>query len=72
MGDEDARFLRPDVIIEPLADRFYSSLHTVAPIQAAMNLTLLQLPMLESYLHSPQVHKCYRQSTAARRIFRRH
>jgi L-ascorbate metabolism protein UlaG (beta-lactamase superfamily) len=56
MGDEDARFLRPDVIIEPLADRFYSSLHTVAPIQAAMNLTLLQLPMLESYLHSPQVH----------------
>ncbi len=55
MGDEP-RFLRPDVIIEPLVDRFYASLHTVAPVQAAMNLAFLQVPLLESYLQSPQVH----------------
>jgi L-ascorbate metabolism protein UlaG (beta-lactamase superfamily) len=55
MNDEP-RFLRPNVIIEPLADRFYASLHTVAPVQAAMNLAFLQIPMLESYLRSPQVH----------------
>ena len=49
-------FLRPDVIIEPLVDRFYASLLTVAPVQAAMNLAFMQVPLLESYLQSPQVH----------------
>ena len=31
-------------------------LHTVAPVQAAMNLAFVQVPLLESYLQSPQVH----------------
>src|SRR6266567_826593 len=55
MSDEP-RFLRPDVIIEPLVDRFYAWLQTVAPVQAAMNLAFAQVPLLESYLQSPQVH----------------
>lgn len=55
MSDEP-RFLRPDVIIEPLVDRFYAWLHTVAPVQSAMNLAFAQVPLLESYLQSPQVH----------------
>jgi L-ascorbate metabolism protein UlaG (beta-lactamase superfamily) len=54
--DDKAKFLRPDVIIEPLVDRFYAWLHTVAPVQAAMNLAFVQIPLLESYLQSPQVH----------------
>jgi L-ascorbate metabolism protein UlaG (beta-lactamase superfamily) len=53
---EEPRFLRPDVIIEPLADGFYAWLHNVAPVQAAMNLAFVQVPLLESYLQSPQVH----------------
>jgi L-ascorbate metabolism protein UlaG (beta-lactamase superfamily) len=53
---EEPRFLRPDVIAEPLVDRFYASLMTLAPVQAAMNLAFLQVPLLESYLQSPQVH----------------
>jgi len=53
-GDE--KFLRSRVIIEPLVDRFYAWFHTVAPVQASMNLTFLQVPMLESYLDNPQVH----------------
>jgi L-ascorbate metabolism protein UlaG (beta-lactamase superfamily) len=52
----EPRFLRSRVIIEPLVDRFYAWFHTVAPVQAAMNLEYLQIPMLESYLQSPQVH----------------
>lgn len=52
----EQRFLRPDVIVEPLVDRFYAWLHTVAPVQAAMNLAFLQVPLLESYLQSPRVH----------------
>src|SRR6266567_2108988 len=53
---DEPRFLRPDVIIEPLVDRFYAWLQTVAPVQAAMNLAFAQVPLLESYLQSPQVH----------------
>jgi L-ascorbate metabolism protein UlaG (beta-lactamase superfamily) len=39
-----------------LVDRFYAWFHTFAPVQAAMNLTFLQVPLLESYLQSPAVH----------------
>jgi L-ascorbate metabolism protein UlaG (beta-lactamase superfamily) len=54
--EDEVRFLRPDVILEPLVDRFFGWMHTVAPVQAAMNLALVQVPLLESYLQSPQVH----------------
>jgi L-ascorbate metabolism protein UlaG (beta-lactamase superfamily) len=53
---EEPIFLRPDAIIEPLVDGFYAWLHTVAPVQAAMNLAFVQVPLLESYLQSPLVH----------------
>ncbi|MFI0371286.1 MBL fold metallo-hydrolase [Actinomadura sp. 1N219] len=49
-------FLRSNAIIEPLVDRFYAWMHIVSPAQAAMNLANVQVPLLESYLHSPQVH----------------
>jgi L-ascorbate metabolism protein UlaG (beta-lactamase superfamily) len=52
----EPRFLRPNAIIEPLTDGFYAWAHTVAPVQGAMNLAFLQVPLLESYLQSPQVH----------------
>ena len=53
---EQARFLRPNVIMEPLVDRFYAWHHIVAPVQASMNLAFMQVPMLESYLQAPKVH----------------
>jgi L-ascorbate metabolism protein UlaG (beta-lactamase superfamily) len=49
-------YLRSNAIIEPLVDRFYAWLHTTAPVQASMNLAFVQVPLLESYLQSPQVH----------------
>jgi L-ascorbate metabolism protein UlaG (beta-lactamase superfamily) len=52
----DELFLRSKVIIEPLVDRFFAWPYTVAPVQAAMNLAFLQVPLLESYLQSPPVH----------------
>ena len=61
-----ARFLRPDAIIEPLVDGFYAWVHTVAPVQAAMNLAFAQIPLLESYLQSPQVHINATQNPALR------
>src|SRR5215469_9373203 len=54
--DNETMFLRPDAIIEPLVDGFYAWMHTVTPVQAAMNLAFVQVPLLESYLQSPQVH----------------
>ncbi|MBD2895154.1 4-amino-L-phenylalanyl-[CmlP-peptidyl-carrier-protein] 3-hydroxylase [Actinomadura sp. RB99] len=54
--ENEPRFLRPNVIIEPLVDRFYVSLNTLAPVQASMNLAYLQVPMLEAYLQAPKVH----------------
>jgi L-ascorbate metabolism protein UlaG (beta-lactamase superfamily) len=54
--EDEAGFLRPDAIIEPLVDGFYGWMHTVAPVQAAMNLAFVQVPLLESYLQAPQVH----------------
>ncbi|MGW0838137.1 MBL fold metallo-hydrolase [Streptomyces prunicolor] len=55
MADESL-FLRSKVIVEPLLDRFFAWPYTLAPVQSAMNLTFLQVPLLESYLQSPQVH----------------
>ncbi len=49
-------YLKSNLIIEPLADRFYAWFHTLAPVQAAMNLAVMQVPLLESYLQNPQVH----------------
>ncbi|MFF5307061.1 MULTISPECIES: MBL fold metallo-hydrolase [unclassified Streptomyces] len=49
-------FLRSKVIVEPLIDRFFAWPYTMAPVQSAMNLAFLQVPLLESYLQSPQVH----------------
>jgi len=57
VGDNgEPRFLRSNVIFEPLVDRFYAWLHNVAPVQAAMNMAFVQIPMLEAYLQSPQDH----------------
>src|SRR5262245_26747645 len=53
---DDQLFLKSKVIVEPLLDRFFAWPHTLAPVQSAMNLAFLQVPLLESYLQSPQVH----------------
>lgn len=52
----EALFLKPNVVVEPLVDKFYAWLHTVAPAPAAMNLAYLHLPLLDSFIRSPQVH----------------
>jgi L-ascorbate metabolism protein UlaG (beta-lactamase superfamily) len=53
---DEPRYLRPNAIVEPLVDRFFAWSYTLAPVQAAMNLAFLHVPLLESYLQSPQVH----------------
>jgi len=63
---QERAFLRSNAIIEPLVDRFYAWMHIVAPAQASMNLANVQVPLLESYLHSPQVHVAASKNPALR------
>ncbi|MHC3475567.1 MBL fold metallo-hydrolase [Streptomyces sp. 7R007] len=65
MGDEQ-KFLRSKAIIEPLVDGFYAWLLSVAPVQASLNLASVQIPLLESYLQSPQVHAAASSNPALR------
>nr|ADU56157.1 hypothetical protein CA915-36 [uncultured organism CA915] len=53
---EERLYLRPNTIIEPLADRFYASMYTTAPVTASLSLAFRLIPMLESYLQAPEWH----------------
>ncbi|MGH3738722.1 MAG: MBL fold metallo-hydrolase [Micromonosporaceae bacterium] len=67
MPDKDERvFLRSNAIIEPLVDRFFAWMYIVTPAQASMNLANLQVPLLESYLQSPEAHVAASRNPALR------
>jgi L-ascorbate metabolism protein UlaG (beta-lactamase superfamily) len=63
-GAEDAglaiggrqRWLRPDVKIQPLVDRWPAWPHLLAPAQQALNLAFRYVPALESFVAAPDVH----------------
>jgi L-ascorbate metabolism protein UlaG (beta-lactamase superfamily) len=49
-------YLRPNIQVEPLVDRWYAWSHLVPPATAARNLTERHLKIMESYVNAPQVH----------------
>lgn len=49
-------YLRPEVKMEPLIDRWYAWSHLLAPAQHAMNLAYRYLPLLQSFVMNPAVH----------------
>ncbi|WKL50108.1 MBL fold metallo-hydrolase [Flavobacterium pectinovorum] len=49
-------FLKPNVVIEPLIDRWYAWSHLVSPATAAMNIVGRHLKIMNSYLQAPQIH----------------
>ena len=49
-------YLRRDVQVEPLIDRWYAWPHLIPPATAARNLTERHLKIMDSYLNAPQVH----------------
>src|SRR5579863_7456367 len=49
-------FLRPDVVAEPLIDRWHAWPHLIQPATAARNLTERHLPIMESYVSDPDSH----------------
>jgi L-ascorbate metabolism protein UlaG (beta-lactamase superfamily) len=53
----DPLYVKPNVRIEGLVNRFFAWLHVMAPVPAAMNLANLHLPMMDSYVKHPEVHE---------------
>jgi L-ascorbate metabolism protein UlaG (beta-lactamase superfamily) len=49
-------FLRPDLVAEPLVDRWHAWPHLIPPATAARNLTQRHLPIMESYISNPEAH----------------
>lgn len=50
-------YLKPNVVIEPLVDRWYAWSHLVSPATSAMNVVGRHLKIMNSYLQSPQIHE---------------
>jgi L-ascorbate metabolism protein UlaG (beta-lactamase superfamily) len=50
-------YLRGDIQVEPLVDRWYAWSHLIAPATAARNMTDRHFRIMESYLQTPKVHE---------------
>ena len=49
-------YLKPNVVLEPLVDKWYAWSHLVSPATAAMNIVGRHLTIIESYLLAPSIH----------------
>jgi len=49
-------FLKPNVVLEPLFDRWYAWSHLISPATAAMNITGRHLKIMDSYIQAPEIH----------------
>ena len=52
----DLVYLKPNVVIEPLFDRWYAWSHLISPATAAMNIVDRHLKIMDSYMRDPQIH----------------
>jgi L-ascorbate metabolism protein UlaG (beta-lactamase superfamily) len=49
-------YLKPNVVIEPLIERWYAWAHLISPATAAMNVVGRHLKIMNSYIQSEQIH----------------
>lgn len=49
-------YLKPNVVFEPLVDRWYAWSHLVSPATAAMNVLGRHLAIMDSFIMAPDVH----------------
>jgi len=54
--DETPVYLKPNVVFEPLVDRWYAWSHLISPATAAMNIVGRHLMIMESFILAPDVH----------------
>jgi L-ascorbate metabolism protein UlaG (beta-lactamase superfamily) len=53
---EKKLYLKPNVVFEPLVDRWYAWSHLISPATAAMNIVGRHMTIMESYLAAPGIH----------------
>jgi L-ascorbate metabolism protein UlaG (beta-lactamase superfamily) len=53
---EVKKYLRPNVVLEPLFDRWYAWSHLISPATAAMNIVERHMTIMDSYLAAPDIH----------------
>ena len=53
---EPKKYLKPNVVIEPLFDNWYAWSHLISPATAAKNIVGRHISIMESYLSAPDVH----------------
>jgi L-ascorbate metabolism protein UlaG (beta-lactamase superfamily) len=49
-------YLKPNVQVEPLVDRWYAWPHLIPPATAARNMTERHMKIMNSYVTAPQIH----------------
>lgn len=49
-------YLKPNVVFEPLVDKWYAWSHLISPATAAMNIVGRHLKIIDSYIEAPEVH----------------
>lgn len=49
-------YTRPNLVIEPLIERWYAWSHLISPATAALNITKRHLEIMNSYVESPELH----------------
>lgn len=49
-------YLKTNVVMEPLFDRWYAWSHLISPATAAMNITGRHLKIMNSYIQAPHIH----------------
>src|SRR6516225_7856396 len=49
-------FLKPNIQVEPLFDRWYAWPHLIPPATAARNITERHLKIMDSYISAPMLH----------------
>lgn len=53
----DAVYLKPNVVLEPLFDRWYAWSHLISPATSAMNIVGRHLKIMNSFIQAPAIHK---------------
>src|SRR6516164_7431095 len=54
--DRGEYYLRSNVLVEPLVDRWYAWAHLIPPATAARNITERHLRIMDSYIKAPHAH----------------
>ena len=54
--NERKLYLKPNVVLEPLFDRWYAWSHLISPATAAMNIVGRHLTIMDSFIAAPSIH----------------